>query len=500
MSTRRSRRVLPLALALTLLAGCAAVGPDYEGPPASTAESVADWPAAAAPGPGAVATTADTPVAAWWQQLGDPALDALVTRAVAANYDLRVAAANVAAARAVLEETGTRRVPRVDVGAAVQERRDSSALLVIADPDDRLPGVTSGTFRADLSWEIDLFGRIRRSVEAARAALGSAEAVRDGVLVSLLAEVARAYVDLRGAQLRLDVAARNVAVQEQTLELVDVLLREGAATQLDEARARTQLMTSRSTIPGFEAAVRVAANRLTTLTAQPPGALDATIAGWRTAPRLAALPEFVATGRPADLLRRRPDVLAAERALAAAAAQIGVATADLFPTVTFGAAVGIGAMPLSGLSAPGAPFFSVGPSLTWNVFDRTAIYARIRGADSNAAASLARYEATVTRALEEADSAITAYRAERARRARLDEAVAASREAAELAALRYREGVEDFLAVLDAQRSLLILEDQRAVSAIGAAQRLVDIHLALGGGWDAVSAPEHVPYDPASTR
>lgn len=488
------------AAVLALLAGCAAVGPDYDGPPTTTAEAAPTWPSAGAPAPGVPATVSDAPVAAWWQQLGDPALDTLVVRAVAANYDVRAAVANVDAARAVLEAAGTRRLPSVDVGATLQERRDASALLVIADPDDRLPGVSSGTFRGDLSWEIDLFGRVRRSIEAAEAALGSAEAVRDGVLVSVLAAVARAYVDLRGAQLRLDVAERNVAVQRQTLELVEVLLREGAATSLDAARARTQLMTSRATIPAFEAAARAAANRLTTLTAQAPGALDPAIAGWRKVPQLAELPAFVGVGEPAALLRRRPDVIAAERALAAASAQIGVATADLFPTVTFGAALGIGASPLSGLSAPGAPFFSAGPSLTWNVFDRRAIYARIRGADSNAAANLARYEATVTRALEEADSAISAYRGERERRARLAEAVGSSRDAAELARLRYREGVEDFLAVLDAERSLLELEDQRAVSTVNVALRLIDIHLALGGGWDAVTPPAHVPYDPDSAR
>ncbi len=481
------------------LAGCTTVGPDYAGPPASTADTTSQWPSAVEEiaGPTMVA---DEPPQAWWLQLEDPALDELMTAAVAANYDLRIAVANVEAARAVLARVTTRRAPSIDVGGTVEERRDPSALNVTADPDERLPGTSSGVFGVSLSWEIDLFGRVQRSIEAASANLGSLEAVRNGVTVSVLAAVARAYVDLRGSQLRLDVARRNVAVQKQTLKLVDVLLAEGAATELDVARARTQLLTSQARIPALDARARAAVNRLTTLTAQAPGALDTTVAAWQPMPELAKLPDFVAVGSPVDLLRRRPDIAAAERTLAAASAQIGVATADLFPTVSFGASVGVGASPLSALTAAGAPFFALGPSITWNVFDRAAIYASISQADSNAAANLARYEATVTRALEEVDTSISAYRNERLVGVQLTDAVASSRLAADLASLRYREGVEDFLDVLDAQRSLLIVEDQLALSGIREAQNLIDIHLALGGGWDALSPPPHRPYDPGPAR
>ncbi len=485
---------IAIGLGLTLLTGCAAVGPDYTGPPPTTADVVAAWPdVARAETP---AASGETPAAAWWRQLEDPALNALIDAAVAANYDLRIATANVEAARAALDQVANRKLPSVDLDAGLEERRDASALIVIADPDRRLATTNRGDIGLGLNWELDLFGRVRRSIESAAAELGSLQAVRDGVMTSVLAEVARAYVDLRGAQLRLDVARRNVAVQEQTLELVELLQREGAATELDSARARTQLLTSRSTIPSLDAAARAAQNRLTTLTAQPPGALDDTVTAWQPLPELVKLPEFVAVGNPADLLRRRPDIIAAERSLAAASALIGVATADLFPTVSFGAGIGIGAAPLSGLTSVGAPFFSVGPALTWNIFDRRAIYARISQADSTAAGLVARYEATVTAALEGVDTALNAYRNERLRVAALGGAVAASREAADLARLRYREGVEDFLAVLDAERSLLVLEDQRAVSEITVARRLIDIHLQLGGGWDAVTAPEHQPYLP----
>lgn len=464
-----------------LLAGCQAVGPDYAGPPASTAAANAHYPSASA------LTTADTGVAAaadpaWWRGFRDPALDALVTQALAANYDLAIATTNIEAARASLAEVSTRRRPAVDAQASVQGRRDAVALNPKFLRLDRLPATPSSTFGLNLAWEIDLFGRVRRSIEAAAAELGSLEAVRHGVQVALLADVGRAYLDLRGNQRRLDVAEGNVRVQQQTLELVLLLNREGAATDLDVARARTQLLTSQATIPRLEAAVTNALNRLTTLTAQAPGALDATL---RPRQPLPAVPAGVASGEPVDLLRRRPDILAAERALAAATARIGVATADLFPTLSLAGRGGIAAAHFSDLVSTGGPFFALGPTLTWNLFDREAIYARIRAADAGAAAALTRYQATVTTALEEVDSAMNGWQHERARRAQLDEARAASLQASELARLRYREGIEDFLTVLDAERNQLEIEDQLAQSEIALAQFMIDIHLALGGGWEA---------------
>lgn len=471
-----------------LLAGCAAVGPDYAGPPATPVEQVTSFPSAAA---AEAVVVAREPPAAWWRELADPQLDAIVDAALAANYDLRVAVANVEAARAALDEVRTRRRPRIDATASVEERRNASALIPQLGGEEAQPTLSFGSFGLDLSWELDLFGRIRRSVEAASAEIGSQEALRDGVVTSVLGRVARAYVDVRGAQTRLAVAERNVSVQRQTLELVSLLNREGAATELDLARARTQLLTSLATIPSLEAQRTSASNRLSTLTGRAPGAWDEALSKAATLP---ALPAFVALGQPADLLRRRPDVLAAERTLAAAAARIGIATADLFPTVTFGARVGVGAIPLSGLTSPGAPFFGLGPAVSWNLFDREALYARIRQQDSAAAASMARYEAAVTTALEEVDSGLNAWLNERDRRAQLLAARDASRSAHQLAQLRYREGVEDFLTVLDAERSLLSVEDQLAQSEINLTQQLIAIYLALGGGWETAATPAPASY------
>ncbi len=477
----------PLMLC-TVLTGCQAVGPDYAGAPAGTAAEVSRYPSAEATvgqeqtGKPAEAVRAQAPLASWWQELHDADLDALIEEARRVNYDLRVAAANVETARATLEQSLTRRLPTLDANATVTERRNASALFPAGQASQALPTNLGGTFGFDLTWELDLFGRVRRSIEAASADLGAVEALREDVMVSVLAGVARAYIDLRGSQTRLDVAARNVTVQRQTLELVELLYREGAATELDVARARTQLLASEATIPPLEAAVTAALNRLTTFTAQAPGALASRLVVPKPLP---AMPPFVGVGEPADLLRRRPDIRAAEQALAGASARIGVATADLFPTVRFGALGGVGAFQLSNLGSPGAPFMTVGPALTWNLFDRGAIHARIRAADASADAALASYESIVTRALEEVDSALSAYRNEQQRARQLEAAADASRQASSLANLRYREGVEDFLTVLDAERSLLDVEDQLAQSRVAVAQFLIDIHLALGGGWQS---------------
>lgn len=479
------RTALASVVLLMLLGGCNAVGPDYQTPADSDVQALASFPSASEAAT-VSAVVASEPPELWWQGLHDPDLDALMAKALDANNDLRVAIANVEAARAQLRQVETRRLPNVDANGTVRERREAQAAQSKSDAHEQAPTRSFATIGVDLLWEIDLFGRVRRSVEAAAADLGSLEAVRNNVLLSLLSTVASSYIDLRGAQMRMAVAERNVAVQQQTLDLVVLLSREGAATELDVARARTQLLTSQATIPVQRAVARGALNRLTTLTSQPPGALDAELAGHRPMPNL---PELVAVGQPADLLRRRPDIQAAERALAAASARIGVATADLFPTVSLIGGAGVSASPIGNLAAAGAPFFTFGPALRWNIFDRRAIYARIAQADSTAAAGMARYQATVTQALEEVDSAVSAYGNERERQAQLMAAVAASRDAAYLAELRFKEGAEDFLTVLDAERSLLQLEDQQAVSAITMAQSLVAIHRALGGGWQNASLP-----------
>lgn len=233
---------------LLLLGGCNAVGPDYQTPAASEVQALAAFPSAGEAGTFSAVMVSEPPEL-WWQALQDADLDALIALALAANSDRMLAIANVEAARALLRQVETRHLPSVDANGTVRERRDAQAAQRKADAHNQVPTRSLATIGVDLLWEIDLFGRVRRSVEAAAADLDSLEAVRNNVLLSLLSTVASSYIDLRGAQMRLAVAERNVAVQQQTLDLVLLLTKEGAATELDVARARTQLLTSQATIP-----------------------------------------------------------------------------------------------------------------------------------------------------------------------------------------------------------------------------------------------------------
>jgi outer membrane protein, multidrug efflux system len=470
------RHALPAALALAL-AACT-VGPDYKGLP-DGGKAVEQFPTLAAGGP----LVPSEPPELWWAQLRDPQLDALIDRALKANYDVRVAVANLEAARAVLAQTQTQELPTVTTEASIQQSRQQLAAI---QPTDRVGSArTAASVGLSASWELDLFGRVRRSVEAASADLDQAEELRRDTLTVVASDTARAYIDLRGAQLRLDVARRNAENQQRTFGLTRTLRDAGRATDLDIARAQAQLTNTLATIPPLEAAVTAARNRLSTLTATPLGALAAELDAPRPLPEV---PAFVAAGDPGGLVRRRPDIRSAERALAGSSARIGVATADLFPRVNLLGSIGVAATDPSRLLTGGAFGFGIGPSLSWTIFDREAIYARIRQADATADASLARYQKAVSGALQETDSALSAYVRELDRRLQLRAAADASRRAADLANQRYEAGVENFLTVLDAQRVLLQAEDLLAQSDIQIAQNLIAVYKALGGGWESAPA------------
>ena len=472
------RPALALMVGLAaMLSGCA-VGPDYK-PPA---------PPAASPGFVEGATpgfSTDPPQVAWWKTLQDPVLDDLVGRATKANDDLRIALANVEAAQATYEAVASVELPQVDANLSYSRSR-SSAATILNQPHTILPNanLTAGTL--NLSWELDLFGRLRRTVEAARADAEQEEALRQDVLVVVLADLASAYVDLRGSQLRLSVAQRNADTQNDTFALTETLSSAGRASDLDIARARTQLETTLATIPPLEAAINADEHRIAVLVGLEPNALNALLGPSRPLPQIPAL---VTIGDPPALLRRRPDVRATERALAATTARIGVATADLYPRITLIGALGSEANQPSALTAGGAVTYGIGPSLSWTLFDRQAIYARIRAANANTDAALANFEKTVLTALQETETALNQYARERNRRDTLAAAAEASARATELAQTRYRFGVENFLTVLDAERTQLGAEDQLAQSEVLVAQDLVTIYRALGGGWETEAKP-----------
>jgi len=318
-------------------------------------------------------------------------------------------------------------------------------------------------------------------VEASSADLAVSEANRQDVLVTLISEVARNYFELRGAQSQLALARTHVDNERQTLDLVTARLNAGRATELDTARATAELQSTLASIPPLEAAVKHSIHRLSVLTGQQPAALESELA---PAAPMPALPPLVNIGDPASLLRRRPDIRAAESSLAAITALIGVATSDLFPRVTFNGNAGLQASHFTGLFGGGSDYYSFGPSITWKVLDLGRVRAGIKAAHAEADAQLAAYEKTVLTALEETENALVDFDREQNRRDFLKSSVQAANNAVALANRRYESGIEDFLTVLDAQRTQLALQDQLAQSQTRAATALLALYKSLGGGWE----------------
>ena len=457
---KRMLATLPAAA----LAACA-VGPDY----------VAPEPAAVAFNAAAEAGVAAEPFeAAWWEQFGDPVLDELVERALGADLDLAIAAARVTEARALL-------------GGARRERWPGASVDVVYDQRHaQQPGFATGRIEAEsyevgptMFWELDLFGRVRRGVEAAAADAASAAADLRDAQVLVAAEVASTYLDLRGAQKRLAVARANLTNQRETLELTRVRLDLGRGTELDVASAQARFAATEAGIPPLVAAEAAAAHRLAVLLGRQPGALDVNLAPREIPPHLTT----IAVGSPETLLERRPDIRSAERALAAATARIGLAKADLFPRLSLSGFIGFIAGDADDLGESASRAWSMTPVLSWAGFD-PGVRTRVLAAEARAAGVLAAYERTVLRALEETENAFVNYGQERQRLVAVVEQAAASRRAAELARIQYREGALDFLRLLDAERTVLQAEDAVASAETSLNASVVAIYRALGGGWE----------------
>jgi len=467
-------RLAPVALLLLL--GCS-VGPDYQEPQTKTA--------AAFEGSSKEGFSSDPSIVAWWREFGDEALNGLIDRAVSGNRTVAAQAALIREARALYGLETYDLAPTVTAGGSYTRQMLSNATFLNGVPR---AARTFGFFTAgfDATWEIDLWGKVRRSMEAADAEVGASEAMRRDILLSVMAEVARNYFEYQGARYRLEVTRKNVQVQEETVKLTVARYEGGRGTELDVSSARADLHATLALLPPIETDVARAKNRLAVLIGeQPTGfAVNAGDAGPRD-----LLPKLVAIGKPEELLRRRPDIRQAERKLAAATARIGVETADLFPRVTFSGNIGPQAPTISGLFKSGAMQYSFGPSISWAAFDLGRVAARIRAADARAEAELHYYEQTVLQALEETENALVQYGRERARRDSLIEAVAASERAASLADARYQAGAADFLASLVAQRTVLRLQIDLADSRTRTVTSLIAVYKALGGGWEVGSVP-----------
>jgi len=480
-ATGRPRRVrLGLPLAAALLAGGCAVGPDYREPKPALDASFVN-------APGAAANPASADIATFWRGFGDAELTALIDRAIAANGDVRIAQARLQESRANLQGARAELLPNIGVAADAGRTLTPEYLLPGASRSQRTTSFYDAGFTA--SWELDFFGRNRRASESAAAQLDSSQAGVHAAQTVVAAEVARNYLELRGLQLRLAVARDSIVNQRESLRLTSARLDAGRGTQLDVARAQTQLAGTEAILPTLQSAVDRSSYRIATLVAEPLREVAARLATPRLLPTLpvtdlSALP----LGTPEQLLRRRPDLVQSERQLAAATAEIGVATADLFPRVNLVGLIGFATNQLSGFGAATSQQYSLAAGLTWPLLDFGRVRSRISASEARALQSLASYEQTVATALEETEGALSQFSHSAEQTDKLAIAAASAEQAARLSKLRFDAGAVDFLIVLDAERQSLIARDALVLAQVGQATALVSVYRALGGGWSEAPA------------
>ena len=475
MFTRQKMQgaAIGLFVAATLV-GCA-VGPNYKKPATPVSQTY-----------GAAEPALYTPEQAqvqFWKQFGDETLDKLVDDSLNANHDLRIAVGRLAEARAARHQSLYDLGPTVTAAGGHTTQRTPAA-------QSGFPSFTSSYYDAgfDATWELDLFGRVRRSVEASSAELQGAEASLRDAQVSVIAEVARTYFELRGQQNQLAVAKKNVENERESFNLTDARLKAGRGTEFDTSRAKAQLSTTLSTIDPLEAAVQRSIHRLGVLTGRDPNALQSLLTPVKDLPEL---PKSVAVGDPGALLRRRPDIRVAERQLAASNAEIGVAVGDYFPKVTFTGSFGYDAKTLNGLGTSSGRFYSIGPGISWAAFDLGRVHARVAGAKARTNTAVAQYEQTVLKALEETENALVTHARSRDQLVHAADAAEASAAASKLARVRYEGGIVDFLEVLDAERTQLQAEDQLAQTRTATATSLIAVYKALGGAWEGATFPRY---------
>ncbi|MGO8703139.1 MAG: efflux transporter outer membrane subunit [Candidatus Brocadiia bacterium] len=472
--TKPRALVIAATIALTAAAGCK-VGPDYQPPKENVPAAFAAAPQNAPP--------AD--IERWWESFHDATLSRLISQAVQANLDVRLAEARVREARAQLEGDRATLYPTLDADASYVHTRLSANLPGFPPgfPYPRTYDTFIGQF--DAAWEVDVFGGTRRTIESARDTFQSQIEARRNALVTLLSEVALNYMILRGQQQELAVVERNVAAQEATLDLTRTKLQAGLATDVDVAQAETQVEASRARIPTLRTGAEQAIHHLSVLLDLPPAALEPELAPPGPLP---AGPPAIPPGLPSDLLRRRPDVRQAERLVAAATANIGVATADLFPKFSLTGTDGLESATLGTFARRDSNFWTVGPSVTWRIFDAGQIRANIRAQNARQEEALIQYRQAALQALVDVEDALVAYGGDQVRRKTLYASVQSARRAAELSLGLYKAGVVDFLTVLITQQALYQTEDQLAQSEQAVSTDLIALYKALGGGWETTES------------
>jgi NodT family efflux transporter outer membrane factor (OMF) lipoprotein len=464
---------IPVILAAIIPSGCVTVGPDYIRPEVSISDN---WHTQLKDGLTSEEMDQQMLVA-WWTTLNDPKLSGLIGQAVAGNLDLKKAKARVREARARRGVTKADLFPTLDATGQASRSRGSEATGIAMTSDLYSVGFDAG-------WELDIFGGVRRSVEAAEANLEASREDWRNVLVSLLAEVALNYIDVRTYQTRLTVAEANLKTQIETCQLTLWRYQAGLSDELAVQQARYNLENTRSQIPTLRTGLEEAMNRIAVLLGEQPGKIHGELEKQEPIP---VIPLKIAVGVPADALRRRPDVRKAERDLATQTAKVGVATADLYPKFKLSGSIGLAALSTGDLLSADSKTYSFGPSVTWTIFNGGAIRQNIEVQSALQEQYLIAYEAAVLNALEEVEDALVAFAEEQKRRQALLDATGAAKQAGELAKNKYQAGLTDFSSVLDAERSLRSFEDSLAQSEGAVTSNLVRLYKALGGGWRAVN-------------
>jgi multidrug efflux system outer membrane protein len=458
--------------------GCL-VGPNYHPPQAKVPGQWAGTPAA--PVSGTTVTVPEaTGVVEWWQNFKDPVLDSLINQAVQANLNLQQAEARILEARAARTVTASGLWPTVDASGSVSRTRSPGSSGGSAQPSEPK---ARNLFQAglDAAWELDLFGGVRRSIEAADANIQAAVEDRRDVLVTLTAEVAATYILLRGLQQQIAITRKNLETQRGTAEVTRKRFQVGFVSRLDVANAEAQVATTLSLIPPLETSARQAIYSLSVLLGREPAALLSELSPEKAIP---ATPPVVPVGLPSDLLRRRPDIRRVEAQVHSATAQIGVATADLYPKFSLTGTLGAQATGSGSLGNANGGFWSLGTGVLWPVFNAGRIRANIRLQDAIQQEVLLAYQQTVLTALQDVENALVAYEKEQQHRTALADAVASNQTAVDLSMRLYIQGETDFLNVLSAQRNLFVTQDALAQSEATVAVDLVALFKALGGGWE----------------
>jgi outer membrane protein, multidrug efflux system len=459
-------------LAVVVLAGCT-VGPDFLKPTPQMPEKFAETPKDEI-------TVKSLDISRWWVIFRDPEMNSLIERAVKANLDLQIAEARIREARAQRVVVAAAFYPEIDASGTYSRSRTSenaNTSKTSATPG----GVNLYLAGFDASWEIDVFGGVRRAVEAATADIAVTEENRRDVLVTLLAEVSLNYLDVRGTQARLAVAEKNIFTQRQALEIAKARYEAGLSSELDVAQAKAQLATTEAGVPALETVLRQAIHQLGVLLGLPPESLLEELLATGPIP---VGPPAVPPGLPSELLRRRPDIRQAEQELAAATARVGVATANLFPRFYLTGLVGQSSVASSDFVEASSRYWSVGPTIVWPVFTAGRLRAQVAVQNAREEQAAIRYERAVLNALRDVEDALVAYSKEQATRDSLIQAVKANRQATDIANELYTRGLVDFLNVLVTERAQYNTEDALAQSGQRVSSNLVSLFKALGGGWE----------------